>query len=93
MKAHKYEVSNSFSEHCPTQGPSFLISSLWPSAGDVNEAIELYKSAIKITVESTYMAPDDKLVEKMRTDLAELLHIAGRYDHCVNDLVIYFSSS
>ncbi|PIN27102.1 Kinesin light chain [Handroanthus impetiginosus] len=46
--------------------------------GDVNEAIDLYKRAIQIVRESKYMALDDKVMEKMRVDLAELLHAAGR---------------
>ncbi|KAG8381126.1 hypothetical protein BUALT_Bualt06G0090000 [Buddleja alternifolia] len=46
--------------------------------GDVNEAIDLYKSAIQILKESEYMALDDEVMEKMRIDLAELLHVVGR---------------
>ncbi|EPS74006.1 hypothetical protein M569_00751 [Genlisea aurea] len=45
--------------------------------GKVNEAIDLYKTAVEIL--SVSMALDDEVVmEKVRTELAELLHIAGR---------------
>ncbi|KAL3846165.1 hypothetical protein ACJIZ3_003568 [Penstemon smallii] len=46
--------------------------------GNVNEAIDLYKKAIQILEESKYVALDDKVMEKMRIDLAELLHVVGR---------------
>ncbi|XP_073032745.1 uncharacterized protein [Primulina eburnea] len=46
--------------------------------GEVNDAIDLYKTAINILNESQYMALDDKALEKMRIDLAELLHAVGR---------------
>ncbi|XP_073125999.1 uncharacterized protein [Henckelia pumila] len=46
--------------------------------GEVNDAIDLYKTAINILNESKYMALDDKALEKMRIDLAELLHAVGR---------------
>lgn len=48
------------------------------SAGEVNDAIDLYKTAINVLNESIYMALDDKASEKMRIDLAELLHAVGR---------------
>ncbi|XP_028762406.1 protein KINESIN LIGHT CHAIN-RELATED 2 isoform X1 [Neltuma alba] len=46
--------------------------------GEVDEAIHLYKSALQILKESNYMPVDDNIVEKMRVDLAELLHAVGR---------------
>ncbi|XP_051138013.1 uncharacterized protein LOC127256193 [Andrographis paniculata] len=46
--------------------------------GDVNEAIDLYKSALQILKDSKSVPLDDKDMEKMRIDLAELLHVAGR---------------
>lgn len=46
--------------------------------GDVNEAINLYKSALQIIKDSNSMALDDPMMEKMRIDLAELLHVTGR---------------
>ncbi|XP_004309126.1 PREDICTED: nephrocystin-3 [Fragaria vesca subsp. vesca] len=46
--------------------------------GKANEAIDLYKSALKVIKDSNYMASDDSIVEKMRIDLAELLHAVGR---------------
>ncbi|OVA08244.1 Tetratricopeptide repeat-containing domain [Macleaya cordata] len=46
--------------------------------GDVDEAIRLYRNGIQVINDSKYMALDDELVEKMRIDLAELLHVAGR---------------
>ncbi|XP_016471148.2 uncharacterized protein LOC107793338 isoform X2 [Nicotiana tabacum] len=46
--------------------------------GDVNEAIELYKEALRRLKDSDYIAIDDQIMEKMRVDLAELLHVVGR---------------
>ncbi|KAK6135326.1 hypothetical protein DH2020_030914 [Rehmannia glutinosa] len=46
--------------------------------GNVNEAIDLYKSAIQILRDSKDVALDDEVMEKMRIDLAELLHAVGR---------------
>ncbi|PRQ60462.1 putative tetratricopeptide-like helical domain-containing protein [Rosa chinensis] len=46
--------------------------------GKANEAIDLYKKALKVIKDSNYMASDDSIVEKMRIDLAELLHAVGR---------------
>lgn len=46
--------------------------------GEANEAIDLYKNAIEILGNSTDMAPDDQVMEKMRIELAELLHVVGR---------------
>ena len=54
-------------------------------AGEVNEAINLYKDALQIIKDSNFMALDDTIVEKMRIDLAELLHIAGRYSFSILD--------
>ncbi|KAI4330968.1 hypothetical protein MLD38_029204 [Melastoma candidum] len=47
--------------------------------GDINEAIQLYEDAIQVLKDSKFVALDDGLMEKLRTDLAELLHVAGRY--------------
>ncbi|KAM3381783.1 nephrocystin-3 isoform X2 [Capsicum galapagoense] len=46
--------------------------------GDVNEAIDLYKEALRMLKDSDYIAVDDQIMEKMRVDLAELLHAVGR---------------
>ncbi|KAK4734724.1 hypothetical protein R3W88_008985 [Solanum pinnatisectum] len=46
--------------------------------GDVNEAIDLYKEALRRLKVSDYIAIDDHIMEKMRVDLAELLHAVGR---------------
>ncbi|CAK8567609.1 unnamed protein product [Lathyrus sativus] len=46
--------------------------------GKSNEAIHLFKSALKVMTDSNYMSPDNSILEKMRVDLAELLHISGR---------------
>nr|XP_016433886.1 PREDICTED: uncharacterized protein LOC107760364 [Nicotiana tabacum] len=46
--------------------------------GDVNEAIDLYKEALRRLKDSDYIAIDDQIMEKMRVDLAELLHVVGR---------------
>ncbi|KAG0491890.1 hypothetical protein HPP92_005288 [Vanilla planifolia] len=46
--------------------------------GELDEAINLFKRGLQIVNESKYLNLDDYLVEKMRVDLAELLHVAGR---------------
>lgn len=46
--------------------------------GDVNEAIDLYKEALRRLEVSDYIAINDHIMEKMRVDLAELLHAVGR---------------
>lgn len=44
----------------------------------MDEAIQLYRNALRIIEDSKYMALDDNMMEKMRIDLAELLHAVGR---------------
>lgn len=51
---------------------------MWCFTGDVNEAIDLYKEALRMLKDSDYIAVDDQIMEKMRVDLAELLHAVGR---------------
>lgn len=46
--------------------------------GEIKEAINLYTSGLQIINESKYLNLDDDLLEKMRVDLAELLHATGR---------------
>ncbi|OMO87928.1 hypothetical protein CCACVL1_08658 [Corchorus capsularis] len=46
--------------------------------GNANEAIDLYKKALQIIKGSSYMPIDDRIMENMRIDLAELLHAVGR---------------
>ncbi|XP_010267554.1 PREDICTED: nephrocystin-3 isoform X2 [Nelumbo nucifera] len=46
--------------------------------GNVDEAISSYRNGLKVIKDSKYMALDDDIMEKMRIDLAELLHVAGR---------------
>lgn len=53
--------------------------SLLFSTGNADEAIHLYRKALQVVKDSRYMAFDDDVMEKMRLDLAELLHIVGRY--------------
>ncbi|KDP45557.1 hypothetical protein JCGZ_18182 [Jatropha curcas] len=48
------------------------------STGNVEEAIDSYKKGLWLIKESNYMAVDDSIMEKMRIDLAELLHVVGR---------------
>lgn len=57
----------------------------------MDEAIHLYKSALQILKESNYMSLDDSIMEKMRVDLAELLHAAGRYT-CLLFFFFFFAS-
>ncbi|CAA6671520.1 unnamed protein product [Spirodela intermedia] len=46
--------------------------------GNIDEAIRLYKKGLQIINDSKYMSIDDDILEKMKVDLAELLHAAGR---------------
>ncbi|XAR52195.1 hypothetical protein NMG60_11020132 [Bertholletia excelsa] len=46
--------------------------------GNVDEAIRLYRDALQVLKASKSMALDDNILEKMRIDLAELLHSVGR---------------
>ncbi|KAI5405538.1 uncharacterized protein LOC127081855 [Lathyrus oleraceus] len=46
--------------------------------GKSSEAIHLFKSALKVMKDSNYLSPDNSILEKMRVDLAELLHTSGR---------------
>lgn len=48
------------------------------ATGDVHEAIDLYKDAFQVLKHSKSIALDDELMEKMRIDVAELLHAVGR---------------
>lgn len=48
------------------------------STGDADEAVGLYKKALRIIKDSNYMAVDNAILENMRIDLAELLHYVGR---------------
>ncbi|KAL5145681.1 Nephrocystin-3 [Glycine soja] len=44
----------------------------------LDEAIQLFKRAPQVMKDSNYLSPDDSIMEKMRVDLAELLHTVGR---------------
>ncbi|XP_062120075.1 uncharacterized protein LOC133834472 [Humulus lupulus] len=46
--------------------------------GKADEAIHLYRNALQLVKDSNYLAMDDSTVEKIRIDLAELLHVVGR---------------
>ncbi|XP_015960427.1 uncharacterized protein LOC107484337 isoform X1 [Arachis duranensis] len=46
--------------------------------GKPDEAIHLYERALHVMNDSNYLSPDDSIMEKMRVDLAELLHAVGR---------------
>ncbi|XP_015576515.2 uncharacterized protein LOC8268186 isoform X4 [Ricinus communis] len=54
------------------------VANLKCSTGNVEEAIDLYRKALEVIKDSNYMAKDDTVMEKMRIDLAELLHVVGR---------------
>ncbi|GLT48255.1 hypothetical protein SLA2020_218900 [Shorea laevis] len=47
--------------------------------GNTDEAIDLYKNALQIIKDSSYMDLDDGVMENMRIELAELLHVVGRW--------------
>ncbi|XP_008783154.3 uncharacterized protein LOC103702485 isoform X2 [Phoenix dactylifera] len=46
--------------------------------GSVQEAIHMYKRGLQVVRDSKLMNLDDDVLEKMRIDLAELLHVTGR---------------
>ncbi|KAF4380368.1 hypothetical protein F8388_024661 [Cannabis sativa] len=46
--------------------------------GKADEAIHLYRNALQLVKDSNFLALDDSTVEKIRIDLAELLHVVGR---------------
>ncbi|XP_043813429.1 uncharacterized protein LOC110617188 isoform X4 [Manihot esculenta] len=46
--------------------------------GNVEEAIDLYRKGLQLIKDTNYIALDDSIMEKMRIDLAELLHVVGR---------------
>ncbi|XP_043813428.1 nephrocystin-3 isoform X3 [Manihot esculenta] len=48
------------------------------STGNVEEAIDLYRKGLQLIKDTNYIALDDSIMEKMRIDLAELLHVVGR---------------
>ncbi|CAN1170658.1 Protein STRICTOSIDINE SYNTHASE-LIKE 3 [Linum perenne] len=48
------------------------------ASGKTEEAIDLYKSALQILKCGSHVTIDDGVVEKMKIDLAELLHVVGR---------------
>jgi tetratricopeptide (TPR) repeat protein len=50
------------------------------SKGDANEAVDIYRNALRIIKDSNYMTIDNSILENMRIDLAELLHFVGRGD-------------
>ncbi|CAL5361823.1 unnamed protein product [Camellia sinensis] len=46
--------------------------------GAADEAIQLYRNALQVLKDSKCMPLDNNVMEKMRIDLAELLHLVGR---------------
>ncbi|XP_047317428.1 nephrocystin-3 [Impatiens glandulifera] len=46
--------------------------------GDADQAINLYKDALRILKDSKHISLDDSMMDKIRIDLVELLHITGR---------------
>ncbi|KMZ66141.1 hypothetical protein ZOSMA_2G01530 [Zostera marina] len=46
--------------------------------GNLEEAISMYRKGLDIIKDSKYLHPNDDDLVKMKVDLAELLHIAGR---------------
>lgn len=47
--------------------------------GDAEGAIDLYTNALRVMELSENMNLDDIVLEKTRVELAELLHVVGRY--------------
>lgn len=56
-----------------------MVSRVNSFTGKADEAIRLYRNALQVIKDSNYMAVDDSTMEKIRIDLAELLHVVGRY--------------
>ncbi|KAH7543819.1 hypothetical protein JRO89_XS15G0025000 [Xanthoceras sorbifolium] len=56
--------------------------------GNADEAVDLYKNALQVIKDSDYMALDDSIMENMRIDLAELLHIVGRSNSELSKMVV-----
>ncbi|XP_070681129.1 uncharacterized protein [Malus domestica] len=54
------------------------VSNMENRYGNANEAISLYRKALEVIMSSNYMALDDSIMDKMRIDLAGLLHAVGR---------------
>lgn len=49
-------------------------------SGNSDEAIDLYRNALQLLKKDSNSATlDDDMMEKIRIDLAELLHLVGRY--------------
>lgn len=46
--------------------------------GNINDAILLYRKGLEVIKDSEYMSLDDDVLERMRVDFAELLHVSGR---------------
>ncbi|KAF6146013.1 hypothetical protein GIB67_033372 [Kingdonia uniflora] len=46
--------------------------------GNLDEAIQLYRKGLLAVNNSKYLDIEDEVLEKIRIDLAELLHVAGR---------------
>lgn len=46
--------------------------------GSLDEAINLYSKALETFKNTKFMALEDKVMEKVRIELAELLHMTGR---------------
>ncbi|KAM0939526.1 putative tetratricopeptide-like helical domain superfamily [Dioscorea sansibarensis] len=46
--------------------------------GNLDEAICLYKKGLQVIKDASYMNLDDDILENLRIDLAELLHLSGR---------------
>lgn len=64
-------MKNEYSTHV-TYSANFL-------EGDFDEAIHLYRHALQLLKDSNSATLDDDIMEKIRIDLAELLHSVGRY--------------
>ncbi|KAK9665228.1 hypothetical protein RND81_14G099200 [Saponaria officinalis] len=48
--------------------------------GNADETVRLYRKALQVIKDSGYMTLDDDIMEKMRIDLVEFLHVVGRSD-------------
>ncbi|KAF9600802.1 hypothetical protein IFM89_012541 [Coptis chinensis] len=46
--------------------------------GSLDEAVAVYRKGLQVIKDSKYIAMDDEVMEKIRIELADLYHIAGR---------------
>lgn len=87
----KYFTSNFTYEHTRAHAHTYTLMyncNIWriiynaykciPFSGNLDEAICLYKKGLQVIKDTNYVDLDDDILENLRIDLAELLHLSGR---------------